>query len=120
MSIDEELQTTLMTLGVPVKNAVFLGDDEGAPCEKEYITFNYSTIGEDYADDAPQYEKYLVQVHIFAPLKVNTTKRVRAAKRALAAADYTWPETINASDSHGRHIVLECEKVSGGDLYGEV
>lgn len=120
MSIDEELQTTLMTLGVPVKNAVFLGDDEDTPCEEEYITFNYSTIGADYADDAPQCEKYLVQVHIFAPLKVNTTKRVRAVKQALAAADYTWPETINSSDYHGRHIILECEKVTGGDLRGEI
>lgn len=117
MSIDEELQTTLMALGAPVKNAVFL-DDEDALCTEEYITFNYSTHGMDYADDAPQCEKYLVQVHIFAPLNVNTTKLVRAAKQALANADYTWPETANASDSHGRHIVLECEKMSGGDLDG--
>ncbi len=119
MSIDEELQTTLAALGVPVKNAVFLGDED-ALCEEAYITFNYSTIGMEYADDSPQFEKYLVQVHIFAPLKTNTMKLVRTAKRALASAEYTWPETINASDNYGRHIILECEKVSGGDLYGEI
>lgn len=117
MSIDEELQTTLMALGAPVKNAVFL-NDEDVLCTEAYITFNYATVGMNYADDEPQCEDYLVQVHIFAPLNVNTTGLVRKAKRALSSAGYTWPETTNASDSNGRHIVLECEKVSGGDLYG--
>lgn len=119
MTIDKELQTTLSALGWPVKNAVFLPDATESITE-QYITFNYTTIGMAYADDAPQAEKYLVQVHIFAPLKTNTTSIVRQAKRALAEADYTWPESTNASDDRGRHIVLECEKVSGGDIYGEV
>ena len=114
MSVDELLRKTLLTFGDPVENAVYHGS------AKRYYTFNYSTVGDDFADDAPGHERYLTQVHLFAPLSENITARIKATKEALFAAGFTWPETFNASDGDGRHIVFECETAEGVDANGEV
>lgn len=107
MTVDEKIRTALIGFGDPVENSVYQGT------AKQYYTFNYSTLGIDFGDDAPQHERYLVQVHFFAPLKVNVTSRVRQTKKALADAGFTWPETVNNTDDDGRHIVFECEIAEG-------
>ena len=114
MSVDELLRSTLLAFGDPVENAVYHGK------AKRYYTFNYSTVGDDFADDAPGHERYLVQAHFFAPLDENVTARVKATKKALFAAGFTWPETFNASDGDGRHIVFECEIAEGVDTDCEI
>lgn len=114
MSVDELLRKTLLSFGDPVENGVYHGT------AKRYYTFNYSTVGDDFADDAPGHERALVQVHLFAPLAENVTARVKATKKALFAAGFTWPETFNASDENGRHIVFECEIAEGVDTGGEI
>lgn len=103
MTVDERIKSALDPFGDPVENGIYQGK------EKQYYTFNYSTHGADYADDVPGHEKYLVQVHLFAPLNVNLTHRVRETKCALVAAGTTYPETVNATDEDSRHIVFECE-----------
>lgn len=77
--------------------------------------FNYDTLGADFADDAPGHERYLVQVHLYAPRTFDASERVRRTKRALADAGFTWPDTVNASDADGQHIVFECEYAEGID-----
>lgn len=106
-SVDEKLRNALLSFGDPVENAVYLGK------EKRYYVFNYSTLGADFGDDSPGHERYLVQVHLFAPLWENVTKRVRDTKRVLYKAGFTWPDTENVSDETGRHIVFECETAEG-------
>ena len=114
MTVDARIKAALDVFKDPVENAVYQGKAE------RYYTFNYATLGTDHADDAPQHERYLVQVHFFAPLNFNHTKRVRDTKRALFDAGFTFPDTTSASDEDGRHIVFECEIAEGVDMDGKV
>lgn len=109
MTVDARIKAALEPFGDPVENVVYQST------EKQYYTFNYSTLGADYGDDAPGHERYLIQVHYFAPLNVNITQRVKETKRALAAAGFTYPETVNATDEDGRHIVFECETAGAAE-----
>ena len=109
MTVDAKIKAALDVFGDPVENSVYQGT------AKQYYTFTYTTIGTDFGDDAPQHERYLVQVHFFAPLKTNVTSRVKQTKQALQAAGFTWPETLNDTDDSGRHIVFECEIAEGVD-----
>lgn len=112
MSVDAQIKSALEAFGDPIENAIFHGKEE------RYYVFNYSTVGADYADDGPGHERYLIQVHLFAPLRENITQRIKQTKRALFDAGFTWPELVNASDEEGRHIVFECETAGGIDPDG--
>ena len=112
MSVESILKNVLAQFGDPVENGVYLGKAE------RYYTFNVATQGDDYADDAPQHERYLVQVHLFAPLTFNYIARRKMTKIALMAAGFTWPECTDASDADGRHIVFETEYVDGVNFDG--
>lgn len=112
MSVDEKIRTALLVFGDSVENAVYHGT------AKQYYSFNYDTIATDFGDDAPQHERYLVQVHFFAPLNAKITNRIKQTKRALYAAGLTWPDTVNDSDDSGRHIIFECETAEGADIDG--
>lgn len=103
MTVDAQIKAALDPFGDPVENSVFHGK------EKQYYTFNYTTRGTDYGDDAPQHEVYLIQVHFFSPLNSNVTQRVKKTKQALYNAGFTYPETVDSTDEDGRHIVFECE-----------
>lgn len=114
MSVDKRIRDALLPLGLPVENSVYQGT------AKSYFVFNYQSLGADFGDDGPAHERFLVQVHLFAPLGENVTGRVREAKRALCAAGFTWPEVTNADDADGRHRVLECELAEGVECDGQV
>lgn len=105
MSVDERLTAALMPLGLDIENSVSFSH------EHRYIAFNYETVPATFADDAPNLEKYLVQVHLFTPLNENINKLKRGIKRALFNGGFTWPSTQDASDENGRHVVFECEDV---------
>ena len=107
MSVEERIRTVLLQFGDPVENAVYHGE-----CRR-YYTFSCVSAGADYGDDAPGHEIYLVTIHFYAPLNENITARVRDTKRALFAAGFSWPETLNNSDDNGRDIIFECEYVEG-------
>ena len=113
MSIDALIRSALIGFGDPVENGVSLAD------VPRYYVFNYTTIPIDFGDDTPQHDRYLVQVHLFAPLTENITARKRETKRALYRAGFTWPSTEDASDSGSRHIVFECEIAEGVDVDGD-
>lgn len=106
-SIEERITDALTPFGDDIDPAVYMGSS------KQYYTFNYNTIGADFADDAPNHERYLIQVHFFAPLGGNITARKHATQQALYTAGFTWPETLDLSDEMGRHIVFECEEAGG-------
>lgn len=100
----------------PVWNSVKEQNNDNTEETGTYFVFNYSSFGADYADDDPNAELYLVAVHLYAPLASNISGIIKQAKRALHDAGFLWPETINASDNTGRHIVLETEYAIGADL----
>jgi hypothetical protein len=109
MTVNKVIMTTLTPLGFPVEFSVFTG------AEKSYITFNYSSSGADYADDEPQHERFLVQIHFFFPPDYNPLVAARGIKRALRGAGFSWPEVVVASDDDGGHFVFECEYIDGVD-----
>lgn len=96
----------------PVRPDVYPGT------EKTYITVNYSTAGDDFADDAPGIEVLAIQAHYFCPRHVNAVQARKQIKRRLFRAGCTWPREINASDEHGQHYVFECEYAEGVDMNG--
>jgi hypothetical protein len=104
----------LSPLGDPVRFGEFAPDSGGATPER-YYTLNYTTLGDDFADDEPQQERALVQVHFFCPLTYDHVNRVRETKRALTAAGLSYPEVIADADEDGQHIIFETEWVGGVD-----
>ena len=82
-----------------------------------YIAFDYQSIPDDWGDDEPGCERFLISVHLFAPTGTDTIKLRRTIKRALDAAGTTWPSMVNASDKEGQHLVFECEfvQITGGE-----
>lgn len=113
MSINQKIITTLSGFGDPVSPGIYQGTEE------RYFTFNFSTIGTDFGDDAPQQEKYLVQVHFFCSLSFNSVGRAKQIKKSLFQNGFTWPTMANASDQDGQHLVFECEAAEGVELDGE-
>lgn len=110
MTVDERIVKALAAIaGDPVENGSYSGRKE------RYYVFRYTTIGADYADDMPQHERILVYVHFFAPRTFDSTEQVKATKRALHEAGFTWPEVVNESDATGQEIVFECECAEGTD-----
>lgn len=102
MSVASELITTLTPIGLPIQQTQYTGT------ASTYITFNYSTDPQLFADDYPLYEQYSIQVHLVAPKSTNTTTLQASIKSALAAAGYDFPSTIPASnDNEEQHIVFE-------------
>lgn len=99
---------------LPTWNSV--KEEEPETVQESYIVFNYSTFGTGYADDDPTGDVYIVQVHLFTPLSQSTTGFSRQIRSALHEAGFTWPETVNATDDKGRHLVFECQYVEGLDL----
>ena len=67
----------------------------------------------------PQYERYLIQIHFFAPLNENVLKRIKETKQALFKACFSFPETTDTSDEDVRHIVFECETTEDLAEYGD-
>lgn len=113
MTVEARLRSLLLRFGDPVENGVYHGEAD------LYYTFNISTQGANYADDMPQAENYLVQIHFYAPRTYNYVKRIGETKLALAKEGFLWPEMTDASDDAGRHIVLETQYVQGVDADGK-
>jgi len=104
MNVDRLLYTALNKIA-----GVQAGDyepDEGA--EETYITYNYFTTPDDFGDDEPGHEVYSVQVHLFCPPGVNSLATRRKIKKALKAADFTYPRYTDATDLDGQHHIFEC------------
>lgn len=102
MSINETIKRALDKLA-PVRADTYTG------AEEVYFTFGYTSIPTDYGDDEPSHERFLLNVHLFAPIGHNTVKLRREVKKALADAGATWPTMENASDKDGQHLIFECE-----------
>ncbi len=107
--MNAEIKTALSSFGDPVEAGEVVFPPGEAP--SRYYSFNYSILGADFSDDAPNYQRYLVQVHFFCPRTFDSVQRIAQTQRALFSAGFTWPDVIFASDEDGQHIVFECEGV---------
>lgn len=114
MSIDKKIRDAVISFGDPVENGVYQGE------AKSYYTFNYESLGTDFGDDEPGHERYIIQLHYFAPFGVNITQRIRQTKQAIFAAGFTWPEVVNADEENTRHRVFEFEGAEGAEVHGQV
>lgn len=107
MSVEAKVKAALDVFGDPVEKSVLYAAASDDPAR--YYTFSCGSIGDDFGDDAPGCERWLVSVHLFAPLTENCVQRVRETKQALFDAGFTWPRFTDASDQDGQHLVFECE-----------
>ena len=81
-----------------------------------YFVFNYDSTGDNFGDDAPNNERYLIQIHLFCPPDKDTVELIGKVKKLLFENDFTFPEMINDSDEEAQHLIFECEKVV--EVYG--
>lgn len=110
MTVDALLYETLTTaFDYLVERTIYTGKEE------RYITYQFSTVADDFGDDMPGHERYLVLVNLFLPLATNPNPDIRKMKTALLDAGFTWPDTQDMTDENGRHIVFECEIANGVD-----
>lgn len=101
MTVEQRIVAALSPLGLPVSQGEYLGD------RCKYLCYYVSRFGTNWSDDGPGAEACRVQVHLFAPVSENINNLVRLAQNALYAADFGWPEAVDATDKDGRHIILE-------------
>lgn len=107
MNVEAQVKAALDAFGDPVEKSVLYAAATDRP--PRYYTFSCESFGDDFGDDGPGCERWLVSVHLFGPLYEDLTGRVRATKEALFAAGFTWPRCADATDQDGQHFVFECE-----------
>jgi len=104
MSVASDLRAALASTGYPIEQGLYTGS------AATYITFNFSTLPDLFGDNEPGYERYLIQVHLIAPAKTDTTTMQESVKALLVAGGFDYPATTNASDDPAeQHIVFETE-----------
>lgn len=114
MSVEERIVAALAPFGDPVEASLLCAAAQDRP--SRYYTFQCSSYGADFGDDAPGCEWWAVTVHYFAPhCNEDVPGRIRATKQALFDAGFTWPSCVDAGDQDGQHRVFECEIVSEGE-----
>ena len=103
MSVASDVMAAMAFSGYPCAQNEYTGK------EPVYFVFNLNTIPTNYANNNPLHERYLVQLHLYAPQSLNTTVLQKQIKHALCAAGFLYPSQENASDETGQHIVFETE-----------
>lgn len=101
------IKAALDPFGDPVEKGLLYAAAESRP--PRYYAFTVRRSGVVLGNNRPHLERCSVSVHFFAPLAENTISRVKETKRALQSAGFTWPDSVDASDENGQHIVFECE-----------
>lgn len=104
MSINATLKAALDPIA-PVEADTYEGKGE------KYITIAYNSLPDNFADDAPEHERFLITVTLFAPTGEDTVADRKAIKEALVRAGASFPELLNASGKDGQQLVFECEIV---------
>ena len=96
--------------------------DEYSGSAETYIVFNFNDTGALFADNAPVFQRYSVQVHLFCPAQFNSVSMRGNIRQALFAAGLSWADIINAGMEYNvngvaskQHYVFECEYIEGVD-----
>lgn len=113
MSTAEKLRQAMAPTGLEIVQGVYMG---GA---QTYLSFGLMTVPADFADDGAQAERWLIDLHLFAPHSVNTTALKRQIKSLIRAAGFTDADMTDvseqgtASDGTEQHVVFEFEDAAG-------
>ncbi len=106
--IDIETQIVAAFAGyLPIAAGVYQGDDV------TYLVYNYTEIPADYGDDDAGAVRYLIQIHLYAPVSDDTYNMRREIKSRINSAGFTRPTVTPASDAEKQHYVFECETAEG-------
>lgn len=108
MSMESDIKAALVLLGYPCAANIYTGS------AKTYFVFNYQVIPANFADNEPQHERYLVQLHLYAPHTQNTETLRKSTRRAIQAA-FMRPSELNVADDVNQHYVYEFEVADGAD-----
>ena len=111
VSVEARIVSALSPFGDPVEKSLLYAAANKRP--SRYYTFIVQSFGAAYGDDEPGCERWLAQVHLFAPLAENCILRAAQTKKALFEAGFTWPSMVDATDQDGQHYVFECETAAG-------
>ena len=108
MSMESNIRAAVEPLGPPCAANIYTGSAE------TYFVFNYQVIPDNFADNEPQHERYLVQLHLYAPHTQNTESLRKSVRRAIQSG-FARPSELNASDKVNQHYVYEFEVLDGAD-----
>lgn len=109
MSVEADIRGVIAFTGYPCAQVSYNGEAE------TYFVFNMDAIPDGFADDDAQADRWLIQLHLFAPFTQDTTEIRRQIRRAIRDAGFTYPaqvdasERVRASDGTEQHIVFEFE-----------
>lgn len=103
MTINDQIRSALEPIGWPIVA------DNMSPGFSKFFVFNYTSLPDNFGDNEPQHERYLVQIHLFAPHKENTVRVRKQCKQCIFEAGFTFPSMVDASDETGQHWVFEFE-----------
>lgn len=109
MSIEERVVQVAKQFGLPCAHPNYDGE------EKTFLTFNISVVPMNYADDGPEHEKWLIELHLFAPVGQNTRRLRKELRQAIFDAGFTYPDQTDASEAYKKtdgseqHIIFDFE-----------
>lgn len=117
MSVASKIVQAMATTGLEVVQGVYNGQAD------TYLSFGMLAIPEDFADDQAQAERWLIDLHLFAPHSRNTTALKKQIRKCIRDAGFTDADMTDVSekgtadDGTEQHIVFEFEDVTewGGD-----
>jgi hypothetical protein len=116
MSVNKLLRDALLPFGDPVEFGEFV-NLPGENAER-YFQFGWTTVNEDFADNAPGHQRFLITVEFYCPRSYDCIERNKQVQQALFAAGFTWPSITTDADKTGQHIIFECEIAEGVKLHG--
>lgn len=71
-----------------------LDEEDGEKRSRRRILFNYNTVPDIFGDNAPVFEKYLIQVHYFCPKGENSIEARQKIKMAVFTLTEEWPDEM--------------------------
>lgn len=107
MSLESEIRSAVAFTGLDCAAGEYTGSASA------YLVMNHSTVPTHFADDEPEDERQLVQLHLYCPTKQNTVQLRTDIKRAIHEAGFSYPSTVDATDKTGQHVVFEFEGLAG-------
>lgn len=113
MSVASQIRAAVAFTGYPCEQIRYDGSAD------TYFTFNMFSTPDDFGDDEPGADIWNIQLHLFAPFELDTTRLRRQIKTAIRAAGFTAPSMVDASeavrvaDGTEQHLVFEFEIATG-------
>lgn len=91
-----------------------LDEEDGDERPARRILFNYNIMPDIFGDNAPVFEKYLVQVHYFCPKGENSLETRRKIKMAVYELSEEWPietlvQRVSKKEPEEQHYCFEFE-----------